>query len=390
MASIGEDEHGFYVRWRDPDGGSRRRRFSTKRQPRRAAERAARAHLAQVQQAEIDGARWERPRPLRVPGLTDALDEYIRDYARSRAAGTVQREALNLRAFRAFVLGQHRDPGIDVLSRQLLADFYAERRESPRVAGRHLLDDKRRTAGTVAKYVHSVEAFWAWLFDHDEYGDHVARPRRLDMPSDEGSPTRAPTWEEMDAVVLAARGWQQRVAYVLRFTGLRVGQVMGLRWEHFDLDARLLYFPGHLGKSRVERHGRVIPLSPHLVAELATWGKREGWLIDSGRRPGPRERVFRARDMARAWQRAGVREEVWRKRPDHAYRKGITSGLAQLRADPEAVEYLVGRKLLGERQQYVDALVALPLRETVGLIPPIGGSGVVRLGVHGVSKRGAS
>lgn len=392
MASIREDVHGFQVRWRDPDGRDRSRRkgFGLKDQSRRQAHKRARAFLAEVQRLEDQGERWVHPRHLHVPSLSDALHEYLSDYARSHAKSSTRHAALRLRAFERFVLERDRHAYLDVLDRRLVAAWYEHLASSPRRAGRALLEDKRRSATTLEKYVRTVEAFWLWCWDQDELAEWVPRVRRLDLPAAEHRATRAPTWAEMDACVDAfkprkkddERPWQWRVAVVMRFTGLRVGQVMGLEWADFDLDAGLLYFPGRLGKTAFEKLGRVVPLSPHLVTHLAAWGQRDGWLIESGRAAGVREREFRSRDMARAWRRAGVRPEVWQQRPDHAFRKGFTSELKRAGADPEAAEYLVGRRLGGERGTYIDPSV-LPLREAVGLIPRLGGSGVALLSSSG-------
>ncbi len=107
---------------------------------------------------------------------------------------------------------------------------------------------------------------------------------------------------------------------------------------------------------------------------------REGYLIPSGRRKGERERQARARDIARAWKRAGVREEAW-VQPDDAFRRGFKSGLLALGAHPDAVDYIQGHALGrgGARARYIDPWQALPLRETVKLIPKIGATNVVAL-----------
>lgn len=74
--------------------------------------------------------------------------------------------------------------------------------------------------------------------------------------------------------------------------------------------------------------------------------------------------------MLRAWQRAGVRQEVWTGESHPSFRNGFVSGLKRASADDEAVEYLVGRSL-GLRGCYADP-DALPLRAAVNLIPAIG------------------
>jgi len=125
-----------------------------------------------------------------------------------------------------------------------------------------------------------------------------------------------------------------------------------------------------LGKTEQERTGRTIPVSPHLVREMASWGRREGYVVTSNRKVGPYDRVARQRDMIRAWKRAGVRQEIWNGESHHCFRNGFVSGLKRAGADDEAVEYLVGHSL-GLRGCYTDP-DALPLREAVNHIPAIG------------------
>jgi integrase len=149
-----------------------------------------------------------------------------------------------------------------------------------------------------------------------------------------------------------------------------VGETMLLRWSDVDLDRDLLTIRPEISKSK---RGRVIPITEHLAVELACWGVRDGWLIPSTRKVGVRERVARPRDADRAWARAGVRAEVWDGEPFHAFRRGFKSGLLALRAHPDAVDYLQGHKLgTGARDRYIDPMLALPLVETVGLVPMIG------------------
>ena len=390
MAWLKEHDGGFQVCWRDPDGRgrSRRRGFSFKNQSRREAKKRADQFLVEVRHLEEEGSVWVHPRHVRIPRLIDALELYLSDYARPRSANSVRAEALRLRQFRTWAESIVDEPTLQILTRDHVVQFHQHLATSPTVAGKYLLEGKRRSTTTLEKYIRTVERFWRWCWERDDLTEYVTAPRgRLELPTAIMEPTRAPTWAEMDACVEECRdkrkkkdprSWQWRCAVVMRFTGLRVSQVMGLYWSELDLEEAVLYFPGRLGKTAFERQGRVIPVSTHLVAELATWGTREGWLIESGRKPGPREREFRSRDMVRAWTRAGIRPEVWRKRPDHAFRKGFTSELKRAGADPEAAEFLVGRKLGGERGTYIDP-AALPLREAVDLIPPLGGSGVVQL-----------
>lgn len=104
-------------------------------------------------------------------------------------------------------------------------------------------------------------------------------------------------------------------------------------------------------KTRVQRFA----VSPHLAEALATWGKREGFVVPSGRSKGVRERQARARDIAAAWKRAGVPEEKWKGQPDQAFRKGVKTGLLLLNQHRDAIDYVQG---------HIDAAGARPLHRT--------------------------
>ena len=250
-----------------------------------------------------------------------------------------------------------------LLSRRLLADWYADLKHG----GLHGRD---RTDATRRKLVEVIQLAWAWLFDDEEHGALFAPPRKLRMAREPARPTVAPTWEEMDACIHALRGWQRQLAIVLRFTGLRCQQAMGLRWTDLDLARGRLTLRGELGKSRQEQRGRIVPLSAHLIAFLRTWERTSDWLITSNRqRGGERERMARARDLERAWERAGVRKDAWDGRPHHAFRKGFVSGLKRAGADADAVEFLVGHSL-GLRGVYINP-EALPLTAAINHIPAL-------------------
>ncbi|GMV27646.1 MAG: hypothetical protein AMXMBFR58_36770 [Phycisphaerae bacterium] len=251
----------------------------------------------------------------------------------------------------------------DLLTKNLLAEFY----EALAGDGRH---GRPRRDSTRRKIVEVVQLAWEWAYNEDEWSASVPRPRSIEMRREEGELTVAPTWAEMDAVVRAfdQEAWHHKLGIVLRFTGLRVQQVMGLTWEDFDLERATLRVRGELCKSRQERRGRIIPISKHLVDILSGWGRREGFVITTNRR-GRRERLARPRDLDRAWTRAGVRASAWKGRPHHAFRKGFVSELRRAGADPDAVEYLVGHSL-GLRGVYTDP-DALALRQAVALIPPL-------------------
>lgn len=364
----------WHVRWRAEHGRVAYRIFTSQRD----AERFYHAVELGIEpsRGESEGLVETAERPT----LRSVISAYVAECAVLQAPATSRQKAITLELFLRYVEGRH---GPDVeprrLTKALLIDWYVElgRPETPGAAS--------RTLSTRAKMLQRVESAWKWAANGETFDGHIPTPRHLPVPHEPRSPTVAPTWAEMDACIratLAAWGGQgagrrapnvplYRLAVVLRCTGLRVQQAMQLRWTDFDLARATLLVRGELGKSRQERSGRFVPVSPYLVSEIQTWAEpadRTGWLLPS-ERTGEFERVARQREMVTAWGLAGVREAAWRGRSHHAFRKGFVSELRRAGADPDAVEYLVGHSLQ-LRGVYTDP-DALPLRAAVALIPSL-------------------
>ena len=364
MSSIRKVKNGWQIMYRWPRG-----RHGTQRGHTCPDLQTARRLKAEIDRSLALGV---EPRPgdsKAPPDLEVMFDEYLADRQRVLKRPTVIRHGEALALFVTFL--RRRRPRArltpDLLSRKALSDFWnfctTEGGERGPLG-----------SATANRRIQQVTGVWSWLWDSDEYGHLIDRPRKIDLPKVAAKPVVAPTWQEMDLCVAAARGWHKKLAIVLRFTGLRVSQAMGLRWEDVDLErkeARVRVVKG-------DELPRTIPLSSHLVTELSGWGRREGYLIPSNRKEGPRKRQARSRELQRAWARSGVRKEVWAApdehthgAPHHTFRAGLISGLKQLRADPTAIEWVVGHKLSGVTGgHYLDAAM-LPLRETVELIPQL-------------------
>lgn len=367
MAYVRKRGTKWLVGWRDRDGANRTRSCPT-------AEAAKRLRL-EVETAHALGRSWgpaERSRlPPEPPRFGHLMRGYLAEVNALRAPSTAALKAMQIDVFLGFLRETKRDPDplASTLTRALLAEYFAS------------LGD--RAASTKNRYVREVEAVWRWGSEQSEWRGMVPPPVKLPLPKASKGKTIAPTWAEMDACILACLDtWPARkgiapkspnvalyrLAVVLRYTGLRVAQAMALRWEDIDLRHATMHVT--TGKSAQEKAGRVVPVSRHLVAEMAGWGRREGWVVPTHRKAdGPRARIARQQNMLRAWRRAGVREEAWQGRSHHSFRKGFVSGLRRLGADPDAIEVLVGHDT-GLRGIYTDA-TALPLVETVALIPKV-------------------
>ncbi|MEN0064949.1 MAG: tyrosine-type recombinase/integrase [Myxococcota bacterium] len=350
MASYTKRGEGWSIRWRDPDGTSRRRQVPDAR--------TRDTLLREIDAAHALGRRWE-PAAVGVDhSMAAAAVGYLRAVRRRLRPRTVESQARTIADFLDWVGARIRRQhvGVDVLSRKLMLAHYDD------------MVDRGLALSTAKVRISHLRQFWAWCHDDEDFGEHTPRPRKIDVASPTPRETIAPTWEQMDAMIMAlSLVHYQRLATVLRCTGLRKVQAMGLRWSDIDLDRGTLYVRPELGKTRQERSGRVVPLPPVLLDEIASWGQRRGWLIDwptEARKP-------HSGTIEHAWRLAGVDERVWRQRTVHCLRKGHASGLRELGANHFAVEYLQGRTM-GVAGTYTDPR-ALPLAEAVALVPPIGG-----------------
>lgn len=364
MASITKRGRRYQVKWRE-HGRQRSRTcpdHDTAKQLQREVERQLALH-----------GRY-RP-PTRAPTVEDAMSAYTDDRARVLAPGSLRNVEVALGHLLASLERSHRTPLLSDLSRQAMRDLWS-----------YLTGARGISPHTAAGHVRQAQRWWRWA--DAEYPDTCPRCAPIDLPATRPALALvAPTWAQMDAAVEEAyqvprasgrahspQGtWYGRAFEVARATGLRAGQIRGLRWDDLDLDAGTLTVRGELGKSRSESRGRVIPLAPVLVESMAGWGRREGWLV-----PHPRQRRPRSFDPSTCraiWTRTGAPAEVYRQ-PMHTFRKGFETRLLELGADYRAVEALVGHQLPGAGASYVQigpgAALWEPMVAAVDRVPEVG------------------
>ena len=296
---------------------------------------------------------------------------------------TRQLRSVCLTLFAEWMKSKHHPRSVKVsfLTRTVLEDYYD-----------HLIHQRGVSQHTANDRIRYVGMFWAWAYDRDEYPS-CPRPRRIELP--EATPALAPvapSWEQMDeAIEAAGDGWYRKLFTVLRYTGLRRGQAMELRWSDFDLERGMLTVRPELGKTKQERRGRVIPVSQHLLAEVAGWGRREGYLIDTtpARGPQPKKRQVHNGHAKRIWRKTTVPEDRYRQ-PCHCFRKGFVSELVRAGATERSVRRLVGHSGGVTFDVYTSAwAMEDELRQAVDLIPAVGAveaTNVLSLGSEGVPE----
>jgi integrase len=250
----------------------------------------------------------------------------------------------------------------------------------------------------------SVLDMWRWVSDDPEQFPGLPVPPREPkrvlprVPVYVAPP--APTVAEMDACLrhIGRRGrMTRRVGVFLRFTGLRISQVLALRRRDLDLKTRALVVT--VGKSEIEEaERRTIPLSRHLVAEVRDWveEREPDDLLFPCRADPTRQASRKVEPLKRAWkaaQEAGeTREAVWNppnrrlSRPEHAFRAGLQAFLRKERVGEEVIDAIVGHGGRSVRTRHYAGVESLWDRmvEAVDKLPPIDwgeprGAKVVRL-----------
>jgi integrase len=207
----------------------------------------------------------------------------------------------------------------------------------------------------------SVIDMWRWVSDDpDTFPGVPTPPREAKMvlprvPVYVAPPS--PTLKELDACLrhISPNAVEsRRVGVFLRYTGLRISQVLGLRMRDLDLDAATIRVT--VGKSRQEEaEARVMPVSKHLVADVRDWlaGRDRdefifpAWGTRKSHPANVRPDTFHSA-WAEATKRGQARKEVWapdnRKiaRPQHAFRAGFQAFLRRERVAEEVIDALVG------------------------------------------------
>jgi integrase len=239
------------------------------------------------------------------------------------------------------------------------------------------LPGEGRAAATKHRKILEAERLWEWAFSRPETYPGVGQPRRITgsgpdkvKPPPPVVAMDAPSWADADLMIAqleadphqggrsAQHDWHRRVAITLRYSGIRIGQALSLRWRDLDLDRGVLFLRAGVAGAKSGRT-RAVPLHPALVEAMAGWGVREGYVFEHPRHP---ERPWRAdavvEPFRRAWERAAIAPAKWdapdeedaapgdraHGSPSHAFRRTVRSGLIRAGVEEVIAGFLVGHK----------------------------------------------
>lgn len=130
---------------------------------------------------------------------------------------------------------------------------------------------------------------------------------------------------------------------VLYYTGIRLNEVINLRWEDLDFERKTIHLKVTKGTK-----DRVIFLHQNLADLIQNFGlKKEGWVFQSnlGKRYNLRSVQMVVRQAA---QRAGIKKRV----TPHTLRHSFATHLLEAGADIRSIQQLLGHKDLKTTQIY--------------------------------------
>ena len=244
----------------------------------------------------------------------------------------------------------------------------------------------------------SVVDMWRWVSDDPAAWPGVPTPPReakrvLPRVPVYGAPL-APTLAEEDACLrhISEDAMEsRRIGSMLRFTGLRISQVLAVQRKHLDIEAGTLRVV--VGKSRQEAaEQRTIPLSRHLLVDLREQAEAleaDDYVFPAWGARRNRPANVRAVASHTAWEAATaageVRRAVWdppnRKiaRPQQAFRAGFQAYMRGAGVGEEVIDALVGHRGRSVRSRHYAGSDTLEERMRVAVdgMPPIdwGGPG---------------
>lgn len=232
---------------------------------------------------------------------------------------------------------------IDRLKRSKMLDFVEWKRKRPDTIGggkgKSELSD-----GTLLRCVGALNGFFNWALDNELFRG-VNPCSRLKL-KDRGKGKRQVflTTEEMKEILEAAHlPHHLTLLLILMTTGMRRGEALKLRWEHINLESRVIDLPAGITKAG---RSRTIPI-PIVLAQHLTGLKRECEFVvhQNGQQVSWVKTFWRGLKKRLTFEKA-------RNLTLHGLRHNYTSWLARSGADPYAIRDWLGHRDLRMTQHY--------------------------------------
>ena len=87
------------------------------------------------------------------------------------------------------------------------------------------------------------------------------------------------TEAEMIKILDASPGWLRPMILTALYTGMSAGELLGLRWEHVDLDAGIIYLPSSKTLKDATGKGQQIVMQIELINLFKTLSQKSEWVF---------------------------------------------------------------------------------------------------------------
>ena len=269
----------------------------------------------------------------REPTLSQVLDRYVRDYVnvRNRASTAIEAKRHIAKDIKP-TLGQLK---ISALTRADIIGWHARFADRP-YSGNRALAYLRKALSLASKD-------WGLRSDNPALGiamfSEAKRERYFNAPELGRAGAALDHFEGVDAVLPGC----VRAVRLLALTGMRLGEVLGLKWDWIDFDASCIRLPG--GKTGA----RTIPLGAAALECLAGFERIGGYVCYGA---DPTEHLTKSA-FYRFWYALSARAKVANGRP-HDFRHTVGTVSAQTGANAFQVRDILGHKTLAMTGRYVE------------------------------------
>ncbi len=328
----------------------------------RASRKARQGNLveAQARQVVSDIMGWANVgESLRAPSTVDFLHEWQATKEASKATGTSLRYAGVVESFLTFLGPKAKRPLTAITAREIEGFLVARRREGC-APGTVQVDGKiLSTAFNTAR----------------RQGLRPDNPcEAVEMPARESMERGVFTPAEVALLVKEASPQWQTLLKLAYYTGARLSECSGLRWQDVDLVAGIVKF----AKTKSGKP-HTLPMHPDLVAHLeCIAGDAGGFIMPDHADNGPSGRHGLSSQFKRLAAKAGVDiqsvqgggKRQLARRTFHALRHSFTSALANAGVAPELRMKLTGHKSAEVHRGYTHHELET-LRSAVAKLPTL-------------------
>lgn len=163
---------------------------------------------------------------------------------------------------------------------------------------------------------------------------------------------------ELDRILAGETNGSRRLLWaILGLAGLRIGEALGIAWEHVDLGAGLLHVrqaatAGEIAPLKTKTARRDVPILPEL-REILVQHRAAGAMLTGlifATRTG---RPLRADDVRRRWLRPLLKRLGIPSAGCHAFRHGLPGRLDALGLSPAAIQRFMGHATLAQTEHYL-------------------------------------